>query len=170
MTMSQPAESQIKAFVAKYSAEIASQLQQARGRLRELFLRGYELVYDNYNALVFGFSPSERSSEAILSIAGYPRWITLFFLHGASMEDPDRLLQGQGTQVRGIRLASPDELDRSAVLSLIKQAIDPHRSAFEAAPPLRTVVKSVSQKQRPRRPLEKAAVAAAKPRRTKSHP
>jgi hypothetical protein len=86
------------------------------------------------------------------------------------MEDPDGLLQGQGTQIRGIRLASPDELDRPAVASLILQAVAPVRTAFEAAPPLRTVIKSVSQKQRQRRPSEKAAVSGTKPRRMKPHP
>jgi len=119
--------------------------------MHALFPRGHELVYDNYNALVFGFSPTERTSDALLSVAGYPRWVTLFFLRGAALDDPHKLLQGAGSQVRSIRLAAVECLDRPEVLSLIEQAVQPHAAAFGAAPALSTVVKSVSLKQRPRR-------------------
>src|ERR1039458_9537409 len=59
-----------------------------------------QLVYDNYNALVIGFGPSERASEASFSIVLYPRWVTLFFLQGAGLPDPRRLLKGSGKVVR----------------------------------------------------------------------
>jgi hypothetical protein len=142
----------IRGFVAKYDPAIAARLRACRRKLRDLIPRGYELVYDNYNALVFGFSPSERTSDARLSIAGYPRWVTLFFLKGASVADPDGLLEGTGSQVRGITLTGPGDLDAPAVKALIARALAPAATAFAAAPPLRTIVKSVSAKQRPRRP------------------
>lgn len=55
-------EPQIEQFIAHYSPEIAAQLREARARLRAFFERGFELVFDNYNALVFGISPTERAS------------------------------------------------------------------------------------------------------------
>ena len=70
-----------------------------------------QLVYDNYNALAIGFGPSERASEAIFSIVLYPRWVTLFFLQGAGLADPKRLLKGSGKVVRHIVLASAADLD-----------------------------------------------------------
>ena len=149
---SSPAEAEIAAFVAKYSPEIAAQLEAARARLRKMFPRGCELVYDNYNALVFAFAPGERASEAVVSVAGYPRWITLFFLDGVKLKDPHKLLEGSGSQVRGVRLASADEIDKPAIRALIEQARVPHREAFAAAASLRSVIKSVSAKQRARRP------------------
>src|SRR5215471_9200210 len=96
-------EAQISAFLAKYSPEVGAELRAARTHLRALFPRGHELVYDNYNALVFAFSPTERTSQAFLSVAGYPRWVNLFFLRGVDLKDPKRLLQGSGSQVRSIR-------------------------------------------------------------------
>lgn len=146
------AESQIKTFLAKYSPDVRKQLQSGRAHIRALFPRGYELVYDNYNALVFGFSSTERSSEAFLSIAGYPRWVNLFFLNGVDLKDPKRLLQGAGVQVRSIRLESAEQLRQPDVQALIAQAIKPHRKALAAASSLQTLVKSVSAKQRSRRP------------------
>jgi len=134
----------IAGFIGKYAPAIGAQLKAARARLRKMFPRGC--------ALVFGFAPGERASEAILSVAAYPRWVTLFFLEGVKLEDPRKLLQGGGSTVRSIRLENPKQLDDPAVRELIDQAIDRHREAFRAAGPLRTVIKSVSAKQRARRP------------------
>jgi hypothetical protein len=97
-------ESQVAVFLGKYTPVVEAQLREARSRLRALFPRGFELVYDNYNALVFGISPTERTSDVFLSVAGYPKWVTLFFLHGDGLRDPSGLLEGQGKQVRSIRL------------------------------------------------------------------
>jgi hypothetical protein len=158
---SSSAELEIATFLAKYSPEIAAHLQAARSRLRKMFPRGCELVYDNYNALVFAFAPGERASQAALSVAGYPRWVTLFFLEGVKLKDPHKLLQGSGSQVRGVRLASASDLDQPAIRALVEQAIAPHHAAFAAAAPLRTVIKSVSAKQRARRPSPREAEALA---------
>jgi len=146
------AETQIASFLAKYSPPIAAQLNDARGRLRSFFPRGFELVFDNYNALVFGISPTERASDAFISIAGYPRWVTLFFQKGTALNDPKGLLEGEGKQIRSIRLHDPGQMNEPAIEALIAEATLPHRPALLAAPALATVVKTVVSKQRPRRP------------------
>ena len=143
---------EISGFLAKYTPAIAGQLRAARRKMKALIPRGYEQVYDNYNALVFGFGPSEKSSDSVVSIAGYPKWVTLFFLWGAQLDDPHGLLEGSGSQVRGIRLESPKDLDSAKVKALIRQALDPKMEEFADAPKLKTVIKSISKKQRPRRP------------------
>lgn len=156
-------------FLAKCSPEIAEQLQAARKHLSGHFPRGFELVYDNYNALVFGFGPSERASEAILSVAGYPKWVTLFFLRGAGLPDPHKRLEGTGSQVRSVRLAPLQVLEEPAVQALILAAIANAASDLRSAPPLQTVIKSVSAKQRPRRPpAAKQAKSGAKTTRRTS--
>ena len=99
-----------------------------------------------------GFGPNERASDAIFSIALYPRWINLFFFPGFNLPDPDHLLKGSGTTVRRIQLEGVATLDNPAVRALIKEAL------ARAEPPInpkakgRLVIKSISAKQRPRRP------------------
>ena len=149
-------EARIAGFVDKYTPEIAAQLRDARQRLRAHFPRGVEMVFDNYNALVFGIGPSDRTRESFLSIAGYPKWVTLFFLDGASLRDPEGLLEGEGKQVRGIRLKTPADMDSPAVAALIAQAIASRADALAGAAPLSTVIKAEVEKQRPRRPATKA--------------
>jgi hypothetical protein len=159
---------QITSFLGKYSPEVEGELRDARARLRALFSRGFELVYDNYNALVFAISPTTATADAFISVTGYPKWVTLFFLHGASLNDPNKLLEGQGKQVRGIRLKTAAAINTPEVESLILQAAMPFRAAFLVAPPLSTVVKAVVAKQRPRRPASGAPVGAGKSKKRSS--
>lgn len=163
-------EPQIDIFLGKYTPEIEAQLREARARLRALFPRGFELVFDNYNALVFAISPTERTPDAFVSVAGYPKWVTLFFLHGAGLHDPVALLEGQGKQVRSIRLRAPADINTPAVEALISQAALPRKSAFLAAPPLTTVIKSALAKQRPRRPVTAMSVPRKSPNAKRSAP
>jgi len=111
-----------------------------------------ERVYDNYNALVIGFGPTERASDALISLAVYPRWLNLYFIQGAYLPDPDALLKGTGRQGRYVTLESIDELDTLAVQALIGAAIKAAKVPLATAPRGRTIIKSVSAKQRSRRP------------------
>lgn len=142
----------IDAFLVRYTPEIERTLREARTRLRARFPRGHEMVFETYNALVFGFAPTLRRKDSFISVAGYPRWVTLFFLDGASLDDPQGLLEGEGKQVRGMRLTSAAMLDEPAVRALIDQACAPYSAAYEQAEPLRTSLLQVSEKTKPRRP------------------
>jgi len=75
-------ERRIEQFIARYTPALLSHLPEARRMLCAEFPRGFELVFDNYNALVFGVSPTQLTSDSFLSIAAYPRWVTLFCLRG----------------------------------------------------------------------------------------
>jgi hypothetical protein len=154
-------EEEIAGFLAKYTPEIVAFATDARKRMRKDIPGGVELVYDNYNALVFGYGPSERPSEAVLSLALMPQWVTLCFLKGAKLSDPKRLLKGSGSTVRNIRLIAPYDLDNSDVQGFIGAAIGAAVPSFPGGGAPRTIVKSISAKQRPRRP------SGAKPRRAK---
>ena len=147
-----PIDIRIAGFIAKYTADMARDIVACRMQFHAFFPRGYELVFDNYNALVFGIAPSEKTRDAFISIAAYPRWVTLFFLHGATLTDPHQRLEGSGVQVRGIRLKSPADFEQPDVRSLIAQACAPVCNDLAQAPPLQSVVKSVVAKQRARRP------------------
>jgi len=150
-------QQQLAAFIARYDPAIGALARAALARLRKRLPGAVELVYDNYNALAIGFGPSERASEAILSIALYPRWVSLFFLPGATLPDPQKLLKGSGARVRHIVLASPAVLDERAVRALIAHAVERAGQPLDGARRGRIVIRSVSAKQRPRRPAARRA-------------
>jgi hypothetical protein len=143
---------EIEVFVSRYSEEIAAQLRHARAQLRRLIPNGYELVYESHNALIFAFGPTPKASQLVISIAGYPKWVTLFFAKGTALEDPRGLLEGSGPAMRSVRLVPFEALKSQPVQALIKRALAAQAAAFKRAPPLTTVVKAISAKQRPRRP------------------
>lgn len=147
-----PPDRQLKSFLAKYTPEVAAVAKAALARMRKRLPGAVELVYDNYNALVIGFGPTERASDAIFSIALYPRWVNLFFLRGASLPDPKGLLKGSGNQVRSIVLEDAAILDTRAVRGLISRALEAAPKPLNKKSRRRIVIKSVSAKQRPRRP------------------
>jgi hypothetical protein len=143
---------QIASFLAKYTPELAAAAKTTRAKMQQRVPGGVEFVYDNYNALVFGYGPTERPSEAVLSLAIMPRWVTLCFLQGARLADPKKLLRGDGSTVRNIRLTSPADLDDPDVDGLVSAAIAAASPGFPGGAEPRTIIKSISAKQRPRRP------------------
>lgn len=147
------AEQQLASFLTKYTPQMQKTAKAARRKMRALFPRAIEIVYDNYNALVIAYGPTERASDAICSIAVYPRWVTLFFLDGTKLRDPNKLLKGSGKIVRQIRLSDVGDLDQPPIRALIAQATG--RSAVPFDGPRRLVIRSISAKQRPRRPAAK---------------
>src|SRR6266849_7412703 len=116
-------EEQLDRSMSKFTPEIRILATECLKKMRERLPGAVELVYDNYNALVIAFGPTEQASDAIFSIALYPRWVTLFFLDGARLRDPRKLLEGRGKIVRHIVLQSADDLDEPDVRALVAQAL-----------------------------------------------
>ena len=147
---------QLEGFVAKFEPATARLIRECRAAVRSLLPTAVELVYDNYNFFVIGYSTTERPSDCIVSIVAAANGVGLSFYYGASLPDPEHLLQGSGKQNRFVRLPSVETLRLPAVLALINAAI------AQAEPPLpakgggHTILKSVSAKQRPRRKVQSA--------------
>jgi hypothetical protein len=138
--------------IARYTPAIADALTSCRRKLCARVPRGFELVYEHGNALAIGYAYADQAAASLVSIAAYPGWLRLFFLHGRDLPDPEGLLEGDGARVRSMRLNSPDDLDRPAVRRLLELALAPHAADFAAAPPLKTVVKAMAQRQREQQP------------------
>jgi hypothetical protein len=152
------AEKQLDRFLDAFTPEIAGMARRALAKLRKRLPNAIELVYDNYNALACGFAPNERASDGIFSIAVYPKNINFFFLQGAKLPDPDGMLHGAGSVVRYVPLEDEKTLDRADVKAMMATAMEMAKVPFDKKTKYRLVIKSVSAKQRPRRP----AVAKAK--------
>jgi hypothetical protein len=146
------AKQQLERFLAKYNPEIAGAARRGLTRMRKRLPGAVEIVYDNYNALAIGFGPSERASEAIFSIVLYPRYVSLFFLQGAKLPDPHKLLQGNGNVVRYVRLETLEVLDEPEIRELMGEALRRAKVPLDPKKRRQLIIKAVSPKQRPRRP------------------
>jgi hypothetical protein len=149
-TAAREAERQLRAFIGKFGPAHQRLIRRARRSLRRRFPTAYELVYDNYNFFVIGYSPTERPSDAILSLTAAANGIGLCFMHGATLRDPRKILLGSGRQTRFIRLESADALARPDVDALIAAATAQAQTPLRPTGAGRVIIRSVSARQRPR--------------------
>jgi hypothetical protein len=146
---------QMAGFVARYDPAVGRLVRATRAAMRKRFPTAFELVYDNYQFLAIGYSASERASDCVASLAVSPKGVALSFYYGSTLPDPQGILQGSGNQNRFIRLTSAATLAQPAVAKLIKAAIAQARTPLPASGRGRTIIKSVSARQRPRRAAPK---------------
>jgi len=144
-------ERQLAGFIAKFAPEMAARIRASRRKMRARLPRAIELVYDNYNFFVIGYGPTERPSDAIFSLAAQAKGLSLCFLQGARLPDPEGLLRGSGSTVRNIRLESAATLDRPEVRALIRTALERAKTPMDPRGSHQLIIRSVSAKQRPRR-------------------
>jgi hypothetical protein len=150
------AEQQFDSFLARYSPDVEAFARRALAKMRKLVPGAIEMVYDNFNWLVIGFSPSERPSEAIFSLVLPPGAVTLCFLQGAALPDPAGLLRGSGNVVRNLRLYTSGEkderlLENPEVLSLINVALNRAKVPMPAKQRRKMIIRAVAKRQKPRR-------------------
>ena len=51
-----------------------------------------ELIYDNYNFLAFGWTPTGRMGDVFCNIAVGMRGVIFGFMHGVDLDDPENRL------------------------------------------------------------------------------
>lgn len=143
---------QLEAFFDKFPVDIASEGRALLGRLEARVPGATIMVYDNYNALAIGFAAEDRVSTVVLSIALYPKWINLFFMRGVELRDRHGLLKGNGSKVRHVPKVTSASFDDERIEALIDQALGIAQPPIDPAAPGKLLIKSISAKQRPRRP------------------
>lgn len=146
------AQAQLDGFIDKFTPAVAALTRALMARAAAQLPGAVIPVYDNYNALAIGFGASDRVKDVIFSLAVMPRWVTLCFTWGVKLDDPKGLLKGEGSQVRHIRLLTAEAWDSPDVQALVGQALAQAERPIDPAGQGGIVIKSVSAKQRPRRP------------------
>ena len=144
---------QLEGFIDKFDSKNAALIRSVRKALRKRLPTANELVYDNYNFFVIGYSSTERPSDCIVSIAAAANGVGLSFYYGATLPDPHKLLLGSGSQNRFIRLESAATLARAEVEDLISAAIAQGGTPLPKSGKGKLIIRSISAKQKPRRKI-----------------
>lgn len=152
MDMATTGDAELDGFIAEYAPEIAALTHALFDRLNARIPGATILVYNYYNALAIGWSPDDRTSRGVLSLAVYPRWVNLCLLHGIDLPDPHRLLAGSGNQVRTIRLTNEDMLDDRRIVAVIGEALARSEPPIDSDAPGQIIIKGISPTQRSRLP------------------
>jgi len=144
-------EEQLQSFIDKFGPQHQAVIRAVRKALRKRLPTANELVWDNYNFFVIGYSPTERPSDSFFSIAAAANGVGLAFYRGATLPDPHQVLLGSGRQNRFVRLESAKTLERLEIVALMNAAIELGPVPLAASGGGNVIIRSISAKQQPRR-------------------
>lgn len=145
-------EAQLRSFIEKFDPAQQKLIRAVRNALKKRLPAANELVYDNYNFFVIGYSHTERPSDSILSLVADANAVRIAFPYiGTRLPDPQKLLTGSGSMNRALRLESAKELQRPEVEELISAAIGLSKAPLSVNTKGSLIIRSISAKQRPRR-------------------
>lgn len=149
-------------FLKPFSKDKQEIAMWLRDFVWDLFPTANELIYDNYNALAFGWSPTEKVGHTFCSIAvGRTSGNIHFgFYWGSEIADPKNLLLGNGNQYRYILVSNIHDFPNAYIKKLLKDAYDNSLKKVKDTTLLvsgKTITKSISSVKRAKsvKPLQK---------------
>ncbi len=119
----------------------------------DLYPQANELIYDNYNALAIGWSPSDKMSHIFCGIAIYRANSNIHFgfYWGNEISDPKKLLIGNGKQYRYTLVKSKEDFPQVYIKKLLREAYNNSLSKVKDKMQIKnglTIMKSISPKKR----------------------
>lgn len=140
-------------FLKPFPSDVKERALWLREFVWDLYPNSNELIYDNYNALAFGWSPSDKVGDTFCTIAvGRTSHNVHFgFYWGSKIADPDKILLGKGNQYRYILVKSNADFPKTYIKKLLKEAyayslmkMKDKKQTLKGA----TITKSISAKKR----------------------
>ena len=140
-------------FLKPFSKEIIERALWLREFIWDLYPQTNELIYDNYNALAVGWSPTDRVGHTFCSIAvgRTSNNVHFGFYWGSEISDPDEVLLGEGNQYRYILVSDKNKFPKAYIKKLVKEAYANSLAKVKDKKQImngQTIVKSISTKKR----------------------
>jgi hypothetical protein len=164
-------------FISSFSIDIKETVLWLRNFVWDLYPHANELIYDNYNAVAFGWSPTDKVGHTFCSVAigRTSKNIHFGFYWGSEIKDPKKILLGQGNQYRYILVDSIKSFPKTYLKKLIAEAYHNSLSKVKDKAHLKnglTITKSISAKKRTvkkqiLKPVKKVATTQTKSKATK---
>ena len=122
--MSKEQTKDLLTFLKPFPKEIQERALWLRKFVWDLYPHCNELIYDNYNAVAFGWSPTDRVGHTFCSIAvGRSSHNVHFgFYWGSQIADPRKILLGEGNQYRYVLVKSREDFPKAYIKKLVKEA------------------------------------------------
>lgn len=147
-------------FLKPFPAEVKEIVLWLRDWVWDLYPTANEIIYDNYNALAFGWTITDRLGNNFCNIAvGRSSHNVHFgFYYGSKLSDPDKILLGQGNQYRYILVKKKSDLPKTYIKNLLKEAYAFAKTKVKEKDKKvtgLTITKSVSTTKRPAKKVKK---------------
>jgi hypothetical protein len=140
-------------FMLPYPDKVKAAALGLREFVWDLYPETNELIYDNYNAVAFGWSLSDKVGDVFCSIAVCSDHVNFGFNRGVDIHDSQKILLGNGSLYRFIRVREKEDFPTEYIKHLLEMAYEnalgrmkPGKKVFKGE----TIVKSISPvKKRP---------------------
>jgi hypothetical protein len=143
----------LQKFLNPFPAETRETALWLRDFVWDTYPACNELIYDNYNAVAFGWSLTDKLGQVFCNIAvgRMTHNVHFGFYWGSKISDPKKLLIGQGNQYRYMLVKSKKDFPKTYMKKLIREAYNyawtkmktPEQTLKGA-----TITKSISAKKR----------------------
>ena len=136
-------------FLKSFDQAIIEKVLWLREFVWDLYPKANELIYDNYNALAFGWSPTDKVGHTFCSIAvgRTSKNIHFGFYWGSEIADPEKKLIGNGKQYRYLLVINTKDFPKTYLKKLLKEAYANSLAKVKDPAQImegRTITKSVS--------------------------
>ncbi len=144
-------------FLTPFGEEITGLVLWLRDFVWDLYPQTNELIYDNYNAVAFGWSPTDKVGHTFCSIAigRTSKNVHFGFYWGNEIADPDKILSGEGKQYRYLLVKDKSSFPKPYIKQLLKEAYANSLAKVKDQKQIvkgKTIVKSISEKKREKKP------------------
>ena len=145
--------SDLNKFLKPFPPEVRENALWLRDFIWSLYPQANELIYDNYNALAIGWSPTDRVGHTFCSIAiGRTSFnIHCGFYWGSRLSDPEKKLLGEGNQYRYWLLKNKKDFPKTYIKKLMEEAYAYSLNLVKDPKQImqsKTIVKSISASKR----------------------
>jgi hypothetical protein len=104
-------------------AQLTSLLENKAPAISELYLNTHQLVLNTLPDVIYsvdckdgmlGYGAKQYGYNGwgMAALAAHSKWISLIFMLGADLEDPDKLLEGSGKKIRHVKIHSSEQFER----------------------------------------------------------
>ena len=136
-------------FLKPFGDEITDLVLWLRAFVWDLYPETNELIYDNYNAVAFGWSPTDKLGHTFCSIAigRSSKNVHFGFYWGSQIADPEKMLIGNGNQYRYILVKNKTDFPKDYIEKLLNEAYINSLAKVKDAKQImsgQTITKSVS--------------------------
>ena len=140
-------------FLKPFNDETKELVLLLREFVWDLYPKTNELIYDNYNEVALGWSPTDRVSHLICNIAvgRTSNNVHFGFYYGTALNDTDNKLIGEGNQYRYLLVTSIKKFPKTYMKKLLKEAYANSLAKVKDENQLmegKTITKSISEKKR----------------------
>ena len=111
-------------FLKPFSNDIQEIVLKLRAYVWDLYPKANELIYDNYNAVAFGWSITEKLGHTFctMAIGRTSKNIHFGFYYGSRLADTEKRLLGNGNQYRYILVKDVNKFPTTYITKLLKEA------------------------------------------------